>query len=149
MFEAVELWWKFKSPFQKTKLLALLQKDTIAANKNRLLIPNPFDYMNIRGFGNGPTSKPVIPTVKANLANARAAGTIAMTNQAFEAAMEKIDAAPTAEQPNPFDAFLALIPRDLSIGMLFQGVGPQDVMGAGTMGNIAKDAVVGSMMQTE
>ena len=40
MFEAVELWWKFKNPFHKTQLLAILQKDTIAANENRLLITN-------------------------------------------------------------------------------------------------------------
>ena len=140
MFAPVESWWTSKNPTQKNQLLALLHKDTIATNKNRLLLTKPGDYMNIRGFGDGPKSKPQ------SLTNARAAGTIEMSDQAFSAAMEEIEAPPTVEQPNPFDAFLALVPGDSK--KLFEGVAVQDVMGATAMGNLAKDAVVGSMMQT-
>ena len=129
-----------KTPPKKTQLLALLHKDTIATNKNRPLLTKPGDYMNIRGLSDGPKSKPQ------SLINARAAGTIEMSNQAFSVAMEEIEAPPTVEQPNPFDAFLALVPGDSK--KLFEGVAVQGVMGATAMRNLAKDAVVGSVMQT-
>lgn len=87
-----------------------MHKGTIAAGENRILIERPSEYFNTKGFGDGPKSKPLIQTVKQNLIDARAAGTIEMSNQGWSAAMEKIEAPPTAEQPNPFDAFLALMP---------------------------------------
>ncbi|KAK3170644.1 hypothetical protein OEA41_002725 [Lepraria neglecta] len=85
---SVESWWTSKTPTQKTQLL-LLYKDTIATNKNRLLLTKPGDYMNIRGFGDGPKSK------TQSLTNVCAAGTIEMSDQAFSAAMEEIEAPPT------------------------------------------------------
>lgn len=70
-----------------------------------------------------------------------------MSDKAFAAAIERIEAKPTVEQPNPFDAFLSLVPARLAT--MFKGVAVQDVMAAPTMGNIAEDVIVGRMMKDE
>lgn len=80
-----------------------------------------------------------------NIADAVKKGTIDISQPALQQISNIIQALPTPDIPNPVDFALRLVPAAISAAKLFEGVSPQAIMAAPTMGNPLKDIITVAM----
>lgn len=142
MFDMVTSWWDDKSTDQRNTLRDLLKKSTIESGKNKFLIMNPEEWHNARTFGKKPEEeKSLVDTLVDNITNAVKDGIIDITKPALDQITKTIQAIPTPDIPNPVDLALSMVPAAIPAAKLFEGISPQAILAAPTMGNPLKDVI--------
>ena len=107
---------------------------------------NPEEWHSQRTFGKRPEEeKSLVDSLVDNIAHAVKKGIIDNSQRALQQVTNIIQAIPTPDIPNPVDFALSLVPAAVPAAKLFEGVSPQAIMAAPTMGNPLKDIITVTM----
>ena len=134
MFSTVRDWWRAKDTEQRQYLQHRLQKSTIAASQHKSVIHNPGAWHNEQIFGKKPPEdKSVVDKIIDNLKD------ISDIPQKFLGEfVEVITATPTAQDPNPVDKAIGMLPVAVPVTQVLQNIPQTAFLASAVVGNVLK-----------